>query len=132
MCIAPRGCNDYLEPAGHDVNHGCDHFLISSLSLLQKSLLELAQSLQLPSTPSYGSSYMVPYMLWWIEVRAVCWPFYNTDSNFIKMFTYHDCWVCSAIMVHKYDFRTNKAGKNHNMLLYNLYHVSYGSQSTYF
>ena len=53
----------------------------------------------------------IPHMLYWIQVRLVCWPFHTGDIVRLKAFVCNVCTVRTGVIIHKQKFSTHGVPK---------------------
>ncbi|GFX33459.1 uncharacterized protein TNCV_4122931 [Trichonephila clavipes] len=58
-------------------------------------------------------------MLYWIQVRLVCWPIHTGDILRLKAFVYNNCTMRTGVVIHKQKFSTHGAPKQMYMLFQN-------------
>ncbi|GFS98344.1 uncharacterized protein TNCV_2208731 [Trichonephila clavipes] len=58
-------------------------------------------------------------MLYWIQVRGVCWPIHTGDILRLKALVYNVCMVRTGVVIHKQKFSTHGTPKQTYMLFQN-------------
>ncbi|GFV62675.1 uncharacterized protein TNCV_2991221 [Trichonephila clavipes] len=66
-----------------------------------------------------SSAKHIPHMLYWIQVRQVCWSIHTGDITRLKAFVYNVCTVRMGVVIHKQKFSTHGAPKQTYLLFQN-------------
>ncbi|GFU20682.1 uncharacterized protein TNCV_3176221 [Trichonephila clavipes] len=59
----------------------------------------------------------IPHMLYWIQVRRVCWSIHTGNIFRLKTFVYNVCTVRTGVVIHKQKFSTHGTPQQTYVLL---------------